>query len=136
MRPGIITVLFFVTGGLLAQQPAAPAATPASPATPVSASKPFARPAMVPAFGEFAGRLGWEQAVKQCAEQKMRLPTAYELRAAYEAGVLKTWDPQGWYWTSSDDADTSMAMSFLLKFGQSQADSKGHGNYVRCVKPQ
>ena len=101
-----------------------------------SGKKPFVRPVVVPSFGEPAsGRLGWEQAVSYCLEQKSRLPTVEELKLAFQNGLLKTWEQQGDYWTLSDDADQSIAYSFITKFGLPHAESKGHGNLVRCIKP-
>lgn len=79
------------------------------------------------------GRLGWEQAVVKCAAMKMRLPTPYEMQAAYEAKLMKAWE-KGMYWTSGEEDDVSLALVFLSHFGVMRVESKGYANLVRCVK--
>jgi len=71
----------------------------------------------------------------KCAEQKMRLPTTYELLAAYNARVLSTWDPKGWYWASNEsDEDNSASLVVLSHFGRVRTEPKGYANFVRCVQ--
>ncbi len=101
--------------------------------TPPAGENNFGRPPALPAFGEPLGRLGWEQAAQKCAALKMRLPTPYEMQAAYEAKVLKSWD-NGMYWTSGEQDDLSLAIVYLSQFGVMRVESKGYANHVRCVK--
>ncbi|MBL8018784.1 MAG: hypothetical protein JNM27_03885 [Leptospirales bacterium] len=93
-----------------------------------------AGPKILPDFGDFEGRMGWRAALAHCAQKKMTLPSTYDLIMAFDAKLMKTWQPQGWYWTSTDDEDPSVAYTVLTKFGKTQIDPKGYANYVRCVK--
>ncbi|MCE9600395.1 MAG: DUF1566 domain-containing protein [Spirochaetia bacterium] len=117
---------------LAAQTPTPDVETPVE--TPREAAPEPTGPKILPAFGEFEGRMGWRAAVAHCARKKMRLPSSYDLIMAYEADMMKTWKPQGWYWTSTDDEDPSIAFTILTNFGKSNIDPKGYANYVRCVK--
>lgn len=91
-------------------------------------------PKILPTFGDFEGRMGWRAALAHCAQKKMTLPSTYDLIMAFDAKLMKTWQPQGWYWTSTDDQDPSVAYTVLTNFGKTQIDPKGYANYVRCVK--
>lgn len=105
----------------------------AQPAAPPAKDGLFERPPALPVFGESLGRLGWEQGVQKCAALKMRLPTPYEMQAAFEAKILKGWD-KGMYWTSGEEEDLSLAIVYMSHFGVKRAESKGYANLVRCVK--
>lgn len=94
----------------------------------------FQRPRAVPEFSEPQGRLGWEQAMAKCASLKMRLPTPYEMQAAFESKLMKGWE-KGMYWTSGEDEDLSLGLAYLSHYGVIRVESKGYANLVRCSKP-
>lgn len=120
------------TVSLLAQAPASDVETPTTPKE--TAPEPKG-PQILPQFGDFEGRMGWRAAKAHCAQKKMILPSTYDLIMAFDARMMKAWQPQGWYWTSTDDDDSSLALTVLTKFGKTQPEPKGYSNYVRCVKP-
>ena len=54
------------------------------------------------------GEMGWYYANEKCKSLGMRLPTLDELKKAYDAGILKSWQKDGYYYWSSTPYDAEL----------------------------
>ncbi len=56
-------------------------------------------------WSDYRGRKRWRDALEDCANIGMRLPTVEELKAAYNSGLTKQWGKDGCnYWTAYDSS--------------------------------
>ncbi len=80
---------------------------------------------------DYMGRMNWYNADLKCRSNGMRLPTIDELKAAYEAGMTKTWNfPE--YWSSSSGGSIDHYYMFSLLSGNSRKESYHHDKGVIC----
>ena len=57
-------------------------------------------------FSEFQGGMDYYSAYNKCKLLGMRLPTAKELRTAFEMKITKNWEINGsFYWSSDSNSD-------------------------------
>jgi hypothetical protein len=83
-------------------------------------------------FSEYQGMLTWDDANKKCKSLKMRLPTLDELKKAYESGITKSWQKDGYRYWSSTPFDAERYYRLNVDDGNTYHDDRSNNNYVRC----
>ena len=70
-----------------------------------------------PAWSEYMGEMNWDEANAKCKSIGMKLPTLGELRAAYNAGITKSWQKDGHHYWSSTPSDAERYYGFYVLDG-------------------
>jgi hypothetical protein len=102
----------------------------------VNGGKQKTKPAKIGSenWSDYQGEMNWNDAKAKCANLEMRLPTPVEFRTAFNMWVTKSWDQQGYYWTSEEQSILS-AYAFDPEFGvPNLIIVKDTLNHVRCIR--
>jgi hypothetical protein len=83
-------------------------------------------------FSEYQGQLTWNDANKKCKSLKMRLPTIDELKKAYESGITKSWQKDGYYYWSSTPYDAERYYALNVDHGSTDYYYRSLNGSVRC----
>ena len=76
------------------------------------------------------GDMNWDSANAKCRSIGMRLPSIDELKAAYNAGITKSW--QGNYYWSSTPYDAESYYKLVVYNGNTLDDDRYNNFNVRC----
>ncbi len=83
-------------------------------------------------FSEYQGNMSWDSANTKCRSIGMRLPTIDELKAAYNAGITKSWQKDGSSYWSSTPYDAVRYYELNVDFGSTRSDYRYDYSNVRC----
>jgi hypothetical protein len=85
-------------------------------------------------WSKFLGSMNYNEAVTNCAELGMRLPTLEELKTGYTTKITESWKVNGFdYWSSTPKGD-NYSFSFHVEDGSSDVVKNTDKNYVRCIR--
>jgi hypothetical protein len=85
------------------------------------------------AWSEYMGFMSWSSAEHKCKSIGMRLPTIKELEAAYNAGITKSWQKDGYSYWSSTPYDAERYYGLIVGDGDTDNDRYRSSNgSVRC----
>ena len=76
------------------------------------------------------GDMNWDSANAKCRSIGMRLPSIDELKAAYNAGITKSW--QGNYYWSSTPYDAERYYELIVDNGVTDYYDRNGLSIVRC----
>ena len=76
------------------------------------------------------GDMNWDSANAKCRSIGMRLPSIDELKAAYNAGITKSW--QGNYYWSSTPYDAESYYRLVVRNGSRSSERYNNYGVVRC----
>jgi len=68
-------------------------------------------------FSEYQGNMNWDSANAKCGSIGMHLPTIDELKKAYESGITKSWQKDGYSYWSSTPYDAEGYYGFDVLYG-------------------
>ncbi len=86
----------------------------------------------VEAWSEYMGSMTWDSANAKCRSIGMRLPTIDELKVAYKAEIMKSWQKDGFYYWSSTPSDSESYYVLVVDFGPKSDNDRTDSNHVRC----
>jgi serine/threonine protein kinase len=85
-----------------------------------------------PDWSPYMGEMNWDSASAKCRSIGMRLPTIDELKAAYNAGITKSWQKDGYYYWSSTPYDAERYYEFSVDVGNTNDIHRYYDRSVRC----
>jgi hypothetical protein len=83
-------------------------------------------------YSEYQGAMTWNEANKKCKSLKMQLPTLSELNKAYELGITKSWQKDGYYYWSSTPYDAERYYVLVVYGGRTGDSDRNYTRDVRC----
>jgi serine/threonine protein kinase len=85
-----------------------------------------------PDWSPYMGDMNWDSANAKCRSIGMRLPTIDELKAAYNAGITKSWQKDGYYYWSSTPYDAESYYRLNVRDGHTDLRNRDSYYNVRC----
>jgi hypothetical protein len=82
-------------------------------------------------WSPYMGSMNWEDANKFCKSEGLRLPTIEELKDAYDSGLTKEWQINGYSYWSSTPYDEENYYLLDVYYGNYYYN-RNYGNNVRC----
>jgi hypothetical protein len=83
-------------------------------------------------WSPYMGEMEWGLANTKCRSIGMRLPTIDELKAAYNAGITKSWQKDGYHYWSSTPYDSERYYGLGVSDGSTYYYNRGNSSNVRC----
>ena len=83
-------------------------------------------------FSEYQGNMNWYSANAKCSSIGMRLPTIRELKAAYNAGITKSWQKNDRHYWSSTPYGSESYYSLRVLDGYTDYYDRSSRDNVRC----
>ena len=85
-----------------------------------------------PDWSPYMGDMNWDSASAKCRSIGMRLPTIDELKAAYNAGITKSWQKDGYHYWSSTPYDAESYYGLIVSDGFTYHNIRRNNINVRC----
>ena len=84
-------------------------------------------------WSEYLGEMDWNTANEKCKEVAgRRLPTIRELDVAFESGITKSWQKDGYDYWSSTPYDAEGYYELDVSAGNTESTARNDNDYVRC----